>query len=119
MKVFQAIESGEACERYLPVIAALAGGSASSAQVIEIRPHLRHCSACRATVRQLHLAAATKLKLLLPGFLLAPFASVHGLPDGVRAPEDLAERGADINLVPPPAAAPPTDAPAGHAIDLG
>ena len=66
MKVFQAIESGEACERYVSTIAALAGGSATSAEVIEIRPHLRHCVACRATVRQMHLSAGTRLELMLP-----------------------------------------------------
>ena len=66
MKVFQAIESGEACERYMPTIAALAGGSATSAEVVEIRPHLRHCVACRATVRRLHLSTGTRLGLLLP-----------------------------------------------------
>jgi RNA polymerase sigma factor (sigma-70 family) len=117
MQVFRAIESGEACEAYLPTIAALAGGSASSAEIIEIRPHLRHCSACRATVRQLHLSAGTTIKLLLPGFLLAPIAS---LPDGVKAPDELVTRRDDIELIPPPDA-PVTaaaDAPAGHAIDL-
>ena len=119
MEVFRAIESGEACEAYLPTIAALARGSASSAEIIEIRPHLRHCSACRATVRQLHVPAATTIKLLLPGFLLAPLAGVRGLPDGVKRPEDLAERGRDLELIPPPPAAPAGgDAPAAHAIDL-
>jgi hypothetical protein len=57
-------------------IAALAGGSATSAEIIEIRPHLRHCVACRATVRQLHLSAATRLELLLPALAgLAPAAA--------------------------------------------
>ena len=115
MQVFRAIESGEACEAYLPTIAALAGGSASSAEIIEIRPHLRHCSACRATVRQLHVPAGTTIKLLLPGFLLA---GVQGLPDGVKRPEDLVERGRDLELVPPPDAPAGADAPAAHAIDL-
>jgi RNA polymerase sigma factor (sigma-70 family) len=82
MQVFRAIESGEACEAYLPTIAALAGGSASSAEIIEIRPHLRHCSACRATVRQLHLSAGTTIKLLLPGFALGPLASIQGSTGG-------------------------------------
>ncbi len=98
MKVFRAIESGEACERYAATIAALAGGTATSADVVEIRPHLRHCSACRATVRRLHVPAGTRLKLLLPAFLLAP---VVGLPDGVKAPEELATRDQDAQFVPP------------------
>jgi RNA polymerase sigma factor (sigma-70 family) len=86
MKVFQAIESGEACERYVPTLAALAGGSASSAEIVEIRPHLRHCSACRATVRRLHTSAGTRFKLLLPGFVLAPLASILGPGGGGVAP---------------------------------
>jgi RNA polymerase sigma factor (sigma-70 family) len=120
MKVFAAIESGEACEQYVSMIAALAGGTASSADVLQIRPHLRHCAACRATVRQLHVPAGTRLKLLLPGFLLAPVAS---MPDGVKLPEQLATRDDDIVILPPPdgaaaAAGSGGDAPAAHAIDL-
>ncbi len=89
LKVFRAIESGEACEQYVAAIAALAGGTATSAEVLEIRPHLRHCAACRATVRQLHVPAAMRLKLLLPGFLLAPGATVPRAGDaaaGARPP---------------------------------
>ena len=117
MKVFRAIESGEACEQYAATIAALAGGTATSADVIEIRPHLRHCSACRATVRQLHVPAGTRVKLLLPGFLIAP---VTRLPGGVRPPEELATRDDDIVILPPPGApaAADVDAPAAQAIDL-
>ncbi|HET9040405.1 MAG TPA: sigma-70 family RNA polymerase sigma factor [Gemmatimonadales bacterium] len=113
MKVFQAIESGEACEQYVTTIAALAAGTATSADVIEIRPHLRHCSACRATVRRLHVPAGTRVKLLLPGFLLAPVA---GLPGGVKPPEELATRSDEIQIVVPQ----PVDAaaPAPHAVDL-
>ena len=87
------------------------------ADIVEIRPHLRHCTACRATVRRLHVPAGTRVKLLLPGFLLAPIAS---LPDGVKAPDEFVTRGDDIELIPPPdvPAAAAADAPAGHAIDL-
>jgi RNA polymerase sigma factor (sigma-70 family) len=113
MKVFQAIESGEACEQYVATIAALAGGTATSADVVEIRPHLRHCSACRATVRRLHVPAGTRVKLLLPGLLLAPVAS---LPDGVKPPEELARRADDVTIV--PSATPPAEAPAAPAIDF-
>ena len=115
MKVFAAIESGEACEQYVTAIAALAGGTATSAELVAIRPHLRHCTACRATVRALHVPAGTRIKLLLPGFLLAPIAS---LPDGVKPPEEFATRDHDLTLVPPPDAAAGADAPTGHAIDL-
>jgi len=65
-----------------------------------------------------------RLKLLLPGFLLAPVA---GLPGGVKPPEELATRNDDIVVLPPPDApaaaatadaAGSADAPAAHAIDL-
>jgi hypothetical protein len=136
MKVFEAIESGEACEQYVATIAALAGGTATSADVLEIRPHLRHCAACRATVRALHVPASTRVKLLLPGFLLAPVASLSG---GVELPEHIAERRDDIEIIPAPgtpaaaaaadgpataaaadgpATAAAADGPAAHAIDL-
>jgi hypothetical protein len=66
MAVYEAIESGGECERFAPVLAALAAGTASSAQVVEIRPHLRHCTACRATVRELHISFLRRVQLLLP-----------------------------------------------------
>ena len=56
MRVYEGIESGEECDRFAPIVEALAGGSATAAQVLEIRPHLRHCTACRAAVRDLHLS---------------------------------------------------------------
>ena len=95
MEAYGAIESGDACERYAPVLAALAGGTASSAEIVEIRPHLRHCMACRATVRELHIARGRRVQLLLPGFVLAPLRwlqergarSSH--PVEVRSPEEI------------------------------
>src|SRR3954454_550675 len=51
LKIYGGIESGEACERHAPVLEALAGGTATSTQMLAIRPHLRHCAACRASVR--------------------------------------------------------------------
>ena len=71
MEVYRAIESGDACERFAPVLAALAGGTATSAEIVEIRPHLRHCLACRATVRDLHIARHQRFRLLLPEAVLA------------------------------------------------
>ena len=47
------------------------GGAATAAQVLEIRPHLRHCGACRATVRDLHLSRARRASLFWPIFALA------------------------------------------------
>src|SRR4051794_7611218 len=79
LEVFRAIESGDACERYTGTLAALAGGTASSAEILEIRPHLRHCLACRATVRELHMSRLRGLRLFIPAWLLAPVISLGGL----------------------------------------
>jgi RNA polymerase sigma factor (sigma-70 family) len=54
LAVFAGIEAGEECERFAPTLAALVEGTASTASVLELRPHLRNCPACRATVRELH-----------------------------------------------------------------
>ncbi len=67
LKEFKGIEAGEACERHADVISALADGRATSAQVVSIRPHLRHCAACRAAVRDLRLSRRQRIALVLPG----------------------------------------------------
>jgi RNA polymerase sigma factor (sigma-70 family) len=60
------IESGAECERFGPVVAALAAGDAAADDVLALRPHLRHCAACRATVRDLHASRLRRLALHLP-----------------------------------------------------
>jgi len=84
MEVYRAIETGDACERFAPVLAALAGGTATSAEIVEIRPHLRHCMACRATMRELHIARHQRLRLLVPAFASGPvrWLQEHGLGGG-------------------------------------
>jgi RNA polymerase sigma factor (sigma-70 family) len=71
MNVFGEIESGEACETYGEVLSALATGTATSAQVVSIRPHLRHCAACRATVREMRFSRVRRLALFGPFAWLA------------------------------------------------
>lgn len=58
LAVYAGIEAGEECERFAPTLAALAGGTASADAMLELRPHIRNCPACRATVRDLHAARA-------------------------------------------------------------
>ncbi len=97
MDVYRAIETGDACERFAPVLAALAGGTATSAEIVEIRPHLRHCMACRATVRELHNARRQRFQLLVPAFVLAPLPWLRGRGGGggsadlveVQSPEEI------------------------------
>jgi RNA polymerase sigma factor (sigma-70 family) len=67
------IEDGAECERLLPLLSAIVDGEATSEQLLEIRPHLRNCSACRATVRELH-ATSAPLAALFP-VALAPAAA--------------------------------------------
>ncbi len=50
---YATIESGAECERWLPVISAMVDGEASAQQVIGLRPHLRNCPGCRATLKTL------------------------------------------------------------------
>ena len=65
-----AIESGAECTRWLPLLSALADGEASAAELAELRPHLRSCTACRATLRDFH-AAPGQVAALVPPALVA------------------------------------------------
>jgi RNA polymerase sigma factor (sigma-70 family) len=71
IKEFKGIEDGEACARYEDVLAALGDGTATSAQVVSIRPHMRHCAACRAAVREMRLTRRRRIALLLPWALIS------------------------------------------------
>jgi RNA polymerase sigma factor (sigma-70 family) len=75
LKAFSGIEAGEACERYEAALSALAAGTATSADVVAIRPHLRHCATCRATVRDLRFSRGRRLALALPFGWLARLLS--------------------------------------------
>lgn len=72
---FEAIESGAECERWLPIISAVVDGEASQAQVLELRPHLRNCPACRATLKALRNSSA-------------PLSAVLAVPLGTVAAAD-------------------------------
>ena len=86
MAVYEAIESGEECGRFAAIVEALSTGSASSAQVLQIRPHLRHCTACRAAVRDLHLTRLRRASLLWPVFAIAePLAKLPTFKHDVAA----------------------------------
>jgi RNA polymerase sigma factor (sigma-70 family) len=50
---YEGIESGEECRRWLPVLSAMVDGEATPEQVVELRPHLRNCPGCRATLKAL------------------------------------------------------------------
>ena len=75
-----AIESGAECARWLPLLSAFADGEADARAVVELRPHLRSCTACRATLRELH-DAGRGLRAIVPPELLVP-ALVAAAPEG-------------------------------------
>src|SRR3954447_3497867 len=47
LKIFSGIETGQACDAPAAALSALAAGTATSSEVLSIRPHLRHCARCR------------------------------------------------------------------------
>jgi RNA polymerase sigma factor (sigma-70 family) len=67
------IESGAECERMQPLLSRLVDGEASAEDVAAMRPHLRSCLACRATLREFRAAparvAAFAPLLVTPGAL--------------------------------------------------
>jgi RNA polymerase sigma factor (sigma-70 family) len=99
MAAYEEIESGEECDRFAGIVAALAFGEATAAQLVRIRPHLRHCIACRAAVRDLHLSRLHRATLFWPAFLLTsdggpvPLTGDFGLQ---RRPPTIRHRAADL-----------------------
>ena len=77
LAAYEGIESGEECERFAGIVEALALGEATAAQLVQIRPHIRHCTACRAAVRDLHLSRLRRATLFWPAFLLTSVPSVE------------------------------------------
>jgi RNA polymerase sigma factor (sigma-70 family) len=78
LKVYAEIEAGAECERFAPTLAALVGGTASADALLELRPHIRNCATCRATVRQLHATRLGRPAALWPlPLLVAPLRWVR------------------------------------------
>src|SRR3954471_8462370 len=73
MKLYAELETGAECERLAPVVAALGAGTATPEALLELRPHLRNCAGCRATVRTLHASRLPRLTAFPPiAALVAP-----------------------------------------------
>ncbi len=75
LKRLGAIESGAECARWLPSLSALADGEATAQELAELRPHLRSCAGCRATLREAH-AVPEHVAMLVPPAVVD--ASLHG-----------------------------------------
>jgi hypothetical protein len=88
MRLYEELETGVECERLAPTLHALAQGSADSEALLELRPHLRNCAGCRATVRALHASHLRKLTAFAPiAALIAPARAFVERLRGGRAPE--------------------------------
>ncbi len=86
LAAYRGIESGAECERFAPIVEALGDRTASAAQMLQIRPHLRHCAACRAAVRDLHLSRLRRASLFWPVFVVAePLGRLSNLRHDVAA----------------------------------
>ena len=66
------IESGAECERLAPLLSKLADGEAGAEDMAALRPHLRGCLTCRATLRE-YRGAPSRIAALVP-LLAGPHA---------------------------------------------
>jgi RNA polymerase sigma factor (sigma-70 family) len=75
---YAGIESGAECERWMPVISAMVDGEATPDQVLDLRPHLRNCPGCRATLKALKDSSAPLSAVLpVPLVVVATGTSEH------------------------------------------
>jgi RNA polymerase sigma factor (sigma-70 family) len=79
------LEAGAECARWHGVLAALAGGEAGAEDLAALRPHLRRCAACKATLRALHASSASVATILPPGLVGVGAAEGHGGAERLEA----------------------------------
>lgn len=89
------IESGAECERLAPLLSRLADGEADAADMTRLRPHLRNCLACRATLKTYRATPARAAALVPPvlaavslpggGGILARLGDLFGLASANKA----------------------------------
>jgi RNA polymerase sigma factor (sigma-70 family) len=63
------IQGGVECERFAPLLSALADGEASADQLAQLRPHMRTCLACRARLKAFRAAPARVAAVVPPAAL--------------------------------------------------
>lgn len=84
LRRYAGIEAGEECRRWAPVVVALVDGEATADQLSAARPHLRRCSSCRATIRELRIAGP-RLDGILPLPPALPLCGAAGLAGSAGA----------------------------------
>ncbi len=77
---YAGIESGDECERWMPVLCAMVDGEATPEQIAELRPHLRNCPGCRGRLKAMQ-GSCEPLAAVLP----IPFAVIATSPSGESA----------------------------------
>ena len=90
---YAGIESGAECERWTPVLSAIADGEASAKDLADARPHLRNCAGCRAVLAGMRDATAP-IRVLLPPVAGAPLVGGGLLDRLTEAWVGLQERAA-------------------------
>jgi RNA polymerase sigma factor (sigma-70 family) len=87
----EGIDSGAECERLAPLLSALADGEATAEDMAALRPHLRGCPACRATLRDYREAPGRVAALAAPAGLFAWLGErIGSLWAGLRSLADVA-----------------------------
>lgn len=79
---YSGIETGAVCRRWAPVLSAMVDGEASSKEVLAVRPHLRNCPSCRATLREL-TRAERSIGVVIPLGIVGVAAKAAGFADRV------------------------------------
>lgn len=79
---YSGIESGEVCRRWAPVLSAMVDGEATSQDVLAVRPHLRNCPSCRATLRDLSRAERS-IGIVIPLGVVGVAAKAAGVAERV------------------------------------
>jgi len=67
---YAGIESGDECDRWMPVLSAMVDGEATQDQILEMRPHLRNCPGCRGRLKAMR-DSSDRLAAVLPLPLVA------------------------------------------------
>ena len=81
------IESGAECDRLAPLLSAFVDGEATAGELALLRPHLRGCLSCRATVRDYRSTPARVAALVPPAALAGAGGESAELGARVRALE--------------------------------
>jgi RNA polymerase sigma factor (sigma-70 family) len=82
------IESGAECERLAPLLSALADGEASAKDMAVLRPHLRTCLSCRATLRDAREVPARVAALAPIGLIAGAHARAPDAWTTIRSAAD-------------------------------